>query len=83
MSIKDDTPTSSKLNGTFCITGTLSKSRKHFEDLITQNGGTLSGSVSKKLNYLLAGDEAGSKLDKAKECGVTVLNESQLMEMIK
>lgn len=82
LSIKDDAPTSNKLSGTFCITGTLSKSRKHFEDLITQNGGALSGSVSKKLNYLLAGDEAGSKLDKAKECGVTVLSEKEFLNML-
>lgn len=67
---------------TFVITGTLSQSREHFAALIEANGGKLSGSVSKKTDYLLAGDKAGSKADKAKELGVTVLNEDSFTALI-
>lgn len=66
----------------FVITGTLSQSRGYFEQLVESNGGKLSGSVSKKTSYVLAGDEAGSKLQKAQQLGVPVLNESDFMEMI-
>ena len=58
------------------ITGTLSQDRDHFKTMIEQNGGKVSGSVSKKTDYLLAGEAAGSKLDKAKELGVPILNEA-------
>jgi DNA ligase (NAD+) len=61
---------------TFVITGTLSKPRPEFEERIKSLGGKVSGSVSKKTDYLLCGDEAGSKLDKAKELGVKVLDEA-------
>lgn len=72
-----------KLSGlSFCITGTLSKPRKHFENLVINNGGTL-GSVSKKLSYLIIGTDSGSKEDKAKSLGVTILTEEKFMEMIK
>lgn len=60
---------------TFVITGTLSQSRDHFKDFIEKNGGKVSGSVSKKTDYVLAGESAGSKLDKANQLGVTVLDE--------
>jgi len=68
---------------TFVITGTLSQPRPHFEALVKVNGGKLSGSVSKKTDYLLAGEEAGSKLAKAEELGVKVLTEAEFLEMIK
>ena len=68
-------------NKSFCITGTLSKGRKEFETMITDNGGTLS-SISKKLNYLLVGADAGGKLDKAKSLGVTILTEDEFLKMI-
>jgi DNA ligase (NAD+) len=61
---------------TFVITGTLSLDRDHFKTLIENNGGKVSGSVSKKTDYLLAGEAAGSKLDKAKELNVPILDES-------
>lgn len=75
---------SSALEGfTFVITGTLpTLKRKEASDLIEQNGGKVTGSVSKKTTYLLAGEDAGSKLDKAKKLGVTILEENQLFEMI-
>jgi DNA ligase (NAD+) len=60
---------------TFVITGTLSQDRDHFKTLIEQNGGKVSGSVSKNTDYVLAGEAAGSKLDKAKQLGVTILDE--------
>ncbi|MCH8557771.1 MAG: NAD-dependent DNA ligase LigA, partial [Balneolia bacterium] len=76
---------SSVLEGfTFVITGTLpTLKRKEASDLIEQNGGKVTGSVSKKTSYLLAGEDAGSKLDKAKKLGVTILDENQLFEMIR
>lgn len=67
---------------TFVITGTLSQSRKHYENLVDQNGGKLSGSVSKKTSYVLAGEDAGSKLEKAKKLDVSVIDESTFMDML-
>jgi len=67
---------------TFVITGTLSKPRDEYEALIEQNGGRAAGSVSKKTSYVLAGSEAGSKLEKARALGVKVLTEEQLMKMV-
>jgi DNA ligase (NAD+) len=56
--------------------------RDAVKDLIEAAGGKVSGSVSKKTSFVVAGTEAGSKLDKAQELGVTVLNEAALLEMI-
>ncbi|MBI2678294.1 MAG: NAD-dependent DNA ligase LigA [Candidatus Koribacter versatilis] len=67
---------------TFVITGTLSQPRDHFKQLIENAGGKVSGSVSKKTDYVLAGDEAGSKLDKAKELGVKVIGEKELAGLL-
>ncbi|MEY3395095.1 MAG: NAD-dependent ligase LigA, partial [Verrucomicrobiota bacterium] len=61
---------------TFVITGTLSRDRDHFKTIIEQNGGKVSGSISRKTDYLLAGDAAGSKLDKATELEVPILDEA-------
>lgn len=70
-------------NNTFVITGTLpTMGRKEAAELIELHGGKVSGSVSKKTNYLLAGENAGSKLDKANALGVTVLTEEKLLQMI-
>ncbi|MBQ3033290.1 MAG: NAD-dependent DNA ligase LigA [Deferribacterales bacterium] len=74
---------SGRLNGKyFLITGTLSKPRKHFENLITLNGGIVATGVTKKLNYLLAGEKAGSKLEKATSLGVSVIDEKEFLQMI-
>ncbi len=68
---------------TFVITGTLpSMDRKAAATLIEKNGGKVSGSVSKKTDYLLAGEAAGSKLTKAQSLGVSVISESDLLSMI-
>jgi DNA ligase (NAD+) len=68
---------------TFVITGTLpTLGRDAAKDLIEAAGGKVSGSVSKKTSYVLAGAEAGSKLDRALELGVAVIDETTLTEMI-
>ena len=73
-----------KLGGkTFVITGTLpTLGRKEAQELILNNGGKCTGSVSKKTDYLVAGEAAGSKLTKAQELGITVLDEAALLAMI-
>lgn len=69
---------------TFVITGTLpTLDRKAAAALIEAHGGKVSGSVSKKTNYLLAGENAGSKLTKANDLGVSVISEEELQEMLK
>ncbi len=74
------TPT---LQGTFVITGTLqSGTREAVSAMITAAGGTVSASLSKKTTYLVAGENAGSKLDKARTLGVTVLSEQALLDLL-
>jgi DNA ligase (NAD+) len=74
---------SDKLNGTtWVITGTLSEDRETIADLIRAHGGKVSGSVSGKTTYLLAGEDAGSKLDKATKLGVKILTEAEFRTMI-
>ena len=69
---------------TFVLTGTLpTLSRDEASALIKQNGGKTSGSVSKKTDYVVAGEAAGSKLVKAQELGVRIISESDLLEMIE
>jgi len=68
---------------TWVITGTLSQSRDHFKDLILSKGGKVSGSISGKTSYLLAGEKAGSKLVKAEKLGVRVLDEAAFEEMLE
>jgi len=68
----------------FVLTGTLSKfKRSEASEIIERFGGKTSSSVSKKTSYVLAGEEAGSKLDKAAKLGVTIINENEFEEMIK
>ena len=68
---------------TFVLTGTLpTMTRDEASALIKQAGGKVSGSVSKKTSYVVAGEEAGSKLTKANELGVTVLDEDGLMRLL-
>ncbi len=69
---------------TFVLTGTLpSLSRKEASDIIESFGGKTSSSVSKKTSFVLAGEEAGSKLDKANALGVKVISEAEFRDMIK
>lgn len=78
-----DEQLSHRLEGqTFVITGTLEKrSRQEMTQFIQQHGGKVTGSVSKRTDYLVAGEDAGSKLQKARELGVPVLTEGELEAM--
>ena len=68
---------------TFVVTGTLEKyTRKEVEDLIENMGGKVSSSVSKKTDYLLAGENAGSKLKKAQELGIKIISEKEFEDII-
>jgi DNA ligase (NAD+) len=68
---------------TFVITGTLPKARKEIEDLIESNGGRVSSSVSASTNYVIVGEEPGSKLQKAKSLGVKTISYEELMRIIE
>lgn len=65
----------------FLFTGTISMPRKQAEAMVTDNGGTVASGVSKTLSFLVAGESAGSKLDKANKLGVAVLTEQEFREM--
>lgn len=68
----------------FVLTGTLPNlKRSQAQELIENNGGEMVGSVSKKTTMVLAGEEAGSKLDKANQLGIPVIDEAQFLEMLK
>ena len=73
-----------KLEGkTFVLTGTLEKyTRTEASDIIEKLGGKTSGSVSKKTDYVLAGEDAGSKLSKAQSLGITILSEEDFERLI-
>ena len=75
---------SHKLAGTtWVITGTLSQARDHFQELIRGHGGRTVAGVSKKTDYLLAGEEAGTKLEKARRFRVKVLNEQEFWALLR
>ena len=81
----DRAATASPISGkTIVITGTLpTLSRKEAEDLIQNHGGKAAGSVSKKTDYVLAGEAAGSKLAKAQQLGIPVIDEQTLLDWLK
>ena len=69
---------------TFVLTGTLpTLSRDEASEMIKAQGGKVAGSVSKKTSYVVAGDAAGSKLTKARDLGVAVIDEDELLRMIE
>src|SRR5262249_35655470 len=86
---EDPKPTAAQVGGTdltgktFVVTGTLEKyGREDIEELIKKLGGKATGSVSKKTDYLVAGENAGSKLEKARSLGVAVLSEKEFEKLI-
>lgn len=81
---EEDTALSDNLKGlTFVLTGTLPNfSRPDMSALIEKHGGKVSSSVSKNTSYVLAGEEAGSKLEKAKALGVKIISEDDILKMI-
>ena len=83
-SMKEEENIDNRLEGkTFVLTGTLIEyTRQEATDLIEKMGGKTSSSVSKKTDYVLAGEEAGSKLTKAQDLGITILTEEEFKRMI-
>ena len=85
-SIKSVTGTAEKnqnfVGKTFVITGTLSKSRDYYKDIVLANDGVVSGSVSSKTDYLLAGESAGSKLKDAEKLSVRIIDEKEFLNML-
>ncbi|MED5619336.1 NAD-dependent DNA ligase LigA [Ideonella sp. BN130291] len=82
--VEADTTPKPLAGKTFVLTGTLpTLSRDDAKDLIEAAGGKVSGSVSKKTHFVVAGSEAGSKLDKANELGVAVLDEAGLLALLR
>lgn len=85
MQLKQEHGTDNRFDGKiFVLTGVLEKfSREEASEVIEKFGGKTSSSVSKKTDYVLAGEDAGSKLKKAKELGITILTEEEFNKMIK
>lgn len=82
--IEDSAVSGNKLLGqTFVFTGTLpTLARDKAEEMVRKEGGVATSSVSKKTSYVVAGEEAGSKLDKARELGVPVLDEAGFLKLV-
>ena len=79
-----ETPREGPLTGTsFVITGTLSEPRSYFESRITERGGELTDSVTKKTRYMVVGDNPGSKLAKAQKLGIEIIDEGRLRELLE
>lgn len=69
-------------NKTFVLTGTLSKPREYYKELLEKNGATISSSVSKKTDFVLCGENAGSKLKKAQELEIQILSEEEILKIL-
>lgn len=82
---KEKNTISNALSGkSFVFTGSLlTITRDQGKKMVKDNGGSVVGSVSKKTDYIVAGDEAGSKLDKAKQLGVPILTETEFLQLLK
>ena len=85
MAVEQASNEDNKFDGlTFVVTGTLtSMGRNDAIIMIENHGGKVAGSVSKKTSYVLAGENAGSKLTKAEELGIEVISEEELVNMLK
>ena len=79
---KIDTSNENISGKTFVITGTLSKSRDYYKEILESLGGNVTGSVTKKTDYVLLGENPGSKYDKAKELNIAIINEDDFNNMI-
>jgi DNA ligase (NAD+) len=83
VAVKTEPPKSQILLGKkIVITGTLSRPREEFRSLLKSHGAEVTDSVSKSTSYLLAGEDAGSKLEKAQKLGVTILSETELQALL-
>lgn len=71
------------VNTTFVITGTLSKSRNYFINLLKSYGATITNTISKNTDYLLVGIDPGTKIEKAKKLNIKIINEEELFSLIK
>ncbi len=85
MELAEDDTVGDLLAGlTIVVTGTLpTLGRKEAQELIEKNGGKAAGSVSKKTSYVLAGENAGSKLTKAEQLGIPVITEEEFLQMLQ
>jgi DNA ligase (NAD+) len=83
--MKASAPKQGALRGkTFVLTGTLpSYTREEAKRLIEQHGGTVASGVSKSVDYLLVGEDAGSKLQKARTLGIRTLSEAEFLSLIR
>ena len=80
---RDINITNEKINGkTFVITGTLSKPRDEIKEVLENLGANVTGSVTKKTDYVIVGENPGSKYDKAKSLGISILSESDYEKLI-
>ena len=79
---KEETTNDKVTNKTFVITGTLSKPRDEYKEKLESLGAKVTSSVTSKTDYVLVGDSPGSKYDKAKELGITIINEDEYNELI-
>lgn len=70
-------------NQSFLFTGTLSKSREYYQDIVKDNGGTIKNSIVKDLSYLVVGDSPGSKLEKAKKLNIPIIDENEFLKLVK
>ncbi|RKX17920.1 MAG: DNA ligase (NAD(+)) LigA, partial [Candidatus Zixiibacteriota bacterium] len=80
---KTDKKSSTLTGKTFVITGTLSRPRDYFKKLIMNANGKVVSTISKKTDYLLAGEKAGSKLEKATKLGVNIIDENEILLLLK
>ena len=82
--MKEYNPKKSKVIGVIFVTGTLpTLGRSEAKALIESHGGKAAGSVSKKTSLVVAGEAAGSKLTKAQELGLKIIDEAELLNMLK
>ena len=82
--VRLELPKQGKLNGkTFVLSGTLPKSKEYWKNLIEEQGGTVKGSVGSSTNYLIAGAGSGSKSEKAKKLGISIIDIEELKKILK